>query len=161
MPGISNSPTSSGWRLTNALMSDLAAGLPMESATSMVKKSEESRKRSTVSRRMWSASMCQVFFQPSSLTALAAAARTLGGSEPMMVCSRLDLFQTGTMSTPCSGRENAGPQLRLGLMRKAVAHAEGKSADPECSLLVQGFVHAGGTINDFHECRNMSFCKDE
>ena len=30
-----------------------------------------------------------------------AAARTLDGSEPTKVCSRLDLFQTGITSTPC------------------------------------------------------------
>src|SRR2546425_12182744 len=41
-------------------------------------------------------------FQFSSRTAAAAAARTLDGSEPMVRCSRLDLFQTGMTSTPCS-----------------------------------------------------------
>src|SRR2546427_11489547 len=58
--------------------------------------------RSTVSSRMWSASTCQGFCQPSCLMAAAAAMRTLEGSEPTMRCSRLDLFQTGMTSTPCS-----------------------------------------------------------
>ena len=77
-----------------------APGWPMESATSIVKKSDESRKPSTVSSRIWSASTCHGFFQPSSATAFSAAARTLAGLEPMMACSRLDLFQTGVTSTP-------------------------------------------------------------
>ena len=35
-------------------------------------------------------------------TAASAAARVSAGSEPMMVCSRLDLFHTGTTSIPAS-----------------------------------------------------------
>ena len=78
------------------------AGWPIESATSMVKKSLAAMNRSTVSRRMWSASTWYGFVQPSAFTAASAAARTLAGSEPMIVCSRFDLFQTGMTSTPRS-----------------------------------------------------------
>src|SRR5437870_3587378 len=46
--------------------------------------------------------MCQGFFHLSSWTAFWAASRTLAGSEPMMVCSRLDLFQTGVTWAPFS-----------------------------------------------------------
>jgi hypothetical protein len=68
----------------------------------MVKKSLDDRKPSTVSRRMWSASTWYGFVQPSSRTASSAATRTLGGCEPTVVCSRYDLFQTGTTSAPRS-----------------------------------------------------------
>ena len=57
---------------------------------------------STVSRRMWSASTWKGLVQSNSLTAASAAARTLAGREPTMVCSRCDLFQTGVTSTPRS-----------------------------------------------------------
>src|SRR5271170_29805 len=49
---------------------------------------------------MWSASRKYGVVQPSAFTAASAAARVCVGSEPMMVCSRLDLFQTGAMVTP-------------------------------------------------------------
>ena len=39
-------------------------------------------------------------FQPRALTAASAAARVVAGSEPMIRCSRCDLFQTGMTSTP-------------------------------------------------------------
>ena len=51
---------------------------------------------------MWSASTWYGFVQPSSRTAASAAARVVAGSEPMIVCSRFDLFQTGMTSAPCS-----------------------------------------------------------
>ena len=66
----------------------------------MVKKSETPTKRSTVFSPMWSASRKYGAVQPRAFTAASAAARVLVGSEPMMLCSRLDLFQTGTISTP-------------------------------------------------------------
>src|SRR5947209_10360196 len=49
---------------------------------------------------MWSASTWKGRVQSSSLTAARAAASTLGGREPTIVCSRCDLFQTGVTSTP-------------------------------------------------------------
>ena len=55
-----------------------------------------------------------------------AAARTLAGSEPTMLCSRFDLFQTGMTVAPRSAAMMAGLQLRLGLVREAVADAEGE-----------------------------------
>ena len=57
--------------------------------------------------------------------AFCAAAQTEGGCEPMVVCSRCDLFQTGATSTPCCGQQLKGAQLRLGLMGEAVADAKG------------------------------------
>ncbi len=51
---------------------------------------------------MWSASTKYGFVQPSSFTAASAAARVCAGSDPMIVCSRFDLFHTGTTSTPAS-----------------------------------------------------------
>src|SRR5579871_1870703 len=66
----------------------------------MVKKSDGARNRSTVSKRMWSASTWYGRVQPSSRTAASAAARTPAGSEPTVTCSRCDLFQTGTTSAP-------------------------------------------------------------
>ena len=68
----------------------------------MVKKSQASMNLSTVLRLMWSASTWYGLLQPSVLTASSAAARVLAGVEPIMVCSRFDLFHTGMTSTPCS-----------------------------------------------------------
>src|SRR5437763_33 len=51
---------------------------------------------------MWSASTWYGFAQPSAFTAASAAARVVAGPEPMIVCSRFDLFQTGTTSIPRS-----------------------------------------------------------
>ncbi len=45
------------------------------------------------------------------------------GSEPMMLCSRFDLFQTGTTSTPLFKSLHACLQLGLGLVRKPVTGA--------------------------------------
>ena len=42
------------------------------------------------------------FFQPNSFTAASAAARVALGSEPIIKCSRLDLFHTGTTSIPAA-----------------------------------------------------------
>src|SRR6185437_9555439 len=95
-------PTSSGCRFTNASTSFASAGCPIRSATSNVKKSQGSRNLPTVFRLMWSASRKYGFVQPSSLTAASAAARVWLGSEPIIMCSRLDLFHTGTTSTPAS-----------------------------------------------------------
>src|SRR6185312_6950836 len=67
-----------------------------------VKKSQGSRNRCTVFRLMWSASRKYGFVQPSSFTAASAAARVCVGSDPMIMCSRLDLFQTGVTSTPAA-----------------------------------------------------------
>jgi len=53
-----------------------------------------------------------------------AAARTLAGSDPMIRCSRLDLFHTGLISTPRAGRQHARLQLRDGLLRKTVPDSE-------------------------------------
>ncbi len=66
----------------------------------MVKKSHGSRKRSTVASVMWSASQKYGSFQARALTAASAAWRTEEGSEPMIICSRFDLFHTGTTSIP-------------------------------------------------------------
>ena len=101
-PASSMLPFSSGCFLTKLSISDAFAGWPMKSATSKVKKSHGARKRSTVAAVMWSASQKYGSFHPSAFTAASAAALTLEGSEPMMLCSRFDLFQTGTTSTPCS-----------------------------------------------------------
>src|ERR1700678_242859 len=49
---------------------------------------------------MWSASRRKGWVQWRALTAASAAARLWAGSEPMVMCSRLDLFQTGTMEAP-------------------------------------------------------------
>src|SRR5579875_2640868 len=49
---------------------------------------------------MWSASQKYGLFQPSAFTAASAAARVEVGSEPMMLCSRFDLFHTGMTSIP-------------------------------------------------------------
>src|SRR3954447_25120217 len=49
---------------------------------------------------MWSASTWYGLVHFRSRTAASAAARTLAGSDPMMVCSRFDLFHTGMTSTP-------------------------------------------------------------
>ena len=57
-------------------------------------------KLSTVFRPMWSASTWYGPFQPSAFTAASASARTLSGCVWTIRCSRFDLFQTGTMSTP-------------------------------------------------------------
>src|SRR3954453_8760486 len=51
---------------------------------------------------MWSASTWYAAFQPSASTAASAAARVLEGAEPTVVCSRCDLFQTGTTGAPFS-----------------------------------------------------------
>ena len=49
----------------------------------------------------------------------------------MKVCSRLDLFQTGTTSTPSLASSWKARELRLGLMGKAVADAEGEFFEVE------------------------------
>src|ERR1700722_20714165 len=72
------------------------------SATSSVKKSQGSRNLLTVFRLIWSASKKYGLVQPNSLTAASAAIRVWLGSDPIIMCSRLDLFQTGTTSTPAS-----------------------------------------------------------
>src|SRR5215469_6840017 len=102
MRGIRTSPTSSGCRATNASTSSGFAGLPISSATSIVKKSHGAIKRSTFFRLMWSASRKYGVFQPSSFAAASAATRVFFGSLPMIVCSRLDLFHTGATSIPPS-----------------------------------------------------------
>src|SRR3954466_12762550 len=51
---------------------------------------------------MWSASTWYAFVHPRADTASSAAARTLDGDEPTVMCSRCDLFQTGTTGAPCS-----------------------------------------------------------
>src|ERR1700689_918606 len=57
---------------------------------------------------MWSASQKYGFSQCSACTAASAAWRTDEGSEPMIVCSRFDLFQTGMTSTPfCKATSHA------------------------------------------------------
>ena len=47
--------------------------------------------------------------------------RTEVGSEPMIMCSRFDLFHTGTTSTPARERVHAGLQLGLGLVSESVS----------------------------------------
>ena len=59
MPGISTVPDKLGVPVGECFRRPRRfAGLPIESATSIVKKSDADRKRSTVSSRIWSASMC-------------------------------------------------------------------------------------------------------
>ena len=100
MPSMATVPISSGCLAMKAATSAGSAASPMSSATSSVKKSQGATKRSTVERLMWSASNRYSPVQPRSATALSAAWRVWMGSEPMMLCSRLDLFQTGVMSMP-------------------------------------------------------------
>ena len=100
MPATSTSVESSPWRAQNASTAAAAAGLPIKPATSKVKKSHGSRKRSTVAAVMWSASTKYAPCQPTARTAASAASRTLAGSEPTTRCSRFDLFHTGVTSTP-------------------------------------------------------------
>jgi hypothetical protein len=45
-------------------------------------------------------------------------------------------------------------------MGKAVAHAEGKSADLKCGSILKRFVHGLASLDDFYECRNMIFPSD-
>ena len=47
------------------------------------------------------------------------------------MCSRFDLFQTGTTSAPSRGDELAGAELRFGLMGEAVADADGEFFEGE------------------------------
>ena len=108
MPGIVTGAASSGCLATKAATSPTPAGLPMLSATSIVKKSLDARNRSTVSSRIWSASTNQGCGHFLFATAAAAASRTLAGSLPMKLCSRFDLFQTGATTTPAAAsRSNA------------------------------------------------------
>ena len=58
---------------------------------------------------------------PAAFVASSASWRTLGGALWTMLCSRLDLFQTGVTSTPsCSAFTNAA-KLRFALVGEAVA----------------------------------------
>src|SRR5215207_540118 len=100
MPGTFSDPAYFTCESTNALMPASAAGLAMKSATSSVKKSLAAMNRSTVFTPMWSASTKYAPVQPSDFVAASASARTLSGSLWTMLCSRLDLFQTGATSTP-------------------------------------------------------------
>ena len=59
-------------------------------------------------------------------TAVSAAARVEDGSEPMIVCSRFDLFHTGITSIPALPRACTLP-IALRLMGEAIAHADGES----------------------------------
>ena len=124
MCGMAIVPTSSGWRSDKRLHVRGAGGFA--DGVGHVNREEIRGRDETIHR--FEADVVGVhvigFFQPSAFTAASAAARRLAGSEPMKVCSRLDLFQTGTMSTPCCAARDAGAQLRLGLMGKTVAHAQ-------------------------------------
>jgi hypothetical protein len=50
------------------------------------------------------------------------------------------------------GGEDARLKLRLGLMSKAITHAERESADLKCFLFLKCFVHGVLRLNDFREC---------
>ena len=72
---------------------------------------------------MWSASTKYAPFQPSAFTAALASSRTLAGSLWTMLCSRLDLFQTGATSTPRSLGLHESRELGPALVRETVADA--------------------------------------
>jgi hypothetical protein len=102
----------------------------MESATSIVKKSQGAKNRSTVPTVIWSASQKYGLSQPSAFVAASAAARTPSGSEPMMVCSRWDLFQTGVSRLRAAAP--AHKRVRSSLMPESVADANRIFAKLQC-----------------------------